>query len=45
VTWIQVSGGLFRYTMIHEFDMANFLMGAVPVSVSAVGSSNVDPAI
>lgn len=31
--------------MIHDFDMANCIMGAAPVSVAAVGSSIVDPAI
>lgn len=31
--------------MIHDFDMANFIMGDTPVSVSAVGTSVVDPAI
>jgi myo-inositol 2-dehydrogenase/D-chiro-inositol 1-dehydrogenase len=31
--------------MIHDFDMANFLMGEAPVTVSAVGTSIVDPAI
>lgn len=31
--------------MIHDLDMANFLMGAAPVTVSAVGTSIVDPAI
>ena len=45
VDYIQVSGGLFRDMMIHDFDMANFLMGDAPVSVSAVGSSIVDPRI
>jgi myo-inositol 2-dehydrogenase / D-chiro-inositol 1-dehydrogenase len=45
VAYIKVSGGLFRDMMIHDFDMANFLMGAVPVTVSAVGSCIVDPAI
>jgi len=45
VAYIKVSGGLFRDMMIHDFDMANFLMGAVPVTVSAAGSSIVDPAI
>ncbi|NEY92129.1 inositol 2-dehydrogenase [Tabrizicola oligotrophica] len=45
VAYIKVSGGLFRDMMIHDFDMANFLMGAAPVAVSAVGSSIVDPAI
>jgi myo-inositol 2-dehydrogenase / D-chiro-inositol 1-dehydrogenase len=45
VAYIKVSGGLFRDMMIHDFDMANFIMGAPPVSVTAVGSSIVDPAI
>lgn len=45
VAYIKVSGGLFRDMMIHDFDMANFMMGTAPVAVSAVGSSIVDPAI
>ncbi len=45
IDYIKVSGGLFRDMMIHDFDMANFLMGELPVAVSAVGTSNVDPAI
>jgi len=45
VAYIKVSGGLFRDMMIHDFDMANFIMGAAPVTVSAVGTSIVDPAI
>ncbi len=45
VAYIKVSGGLFRDMMIHDFDMANFLMGAAPETVSAVGTSIVDPAI
>ncbi|WP_343081044.1 inositol 2-dehydrogenase [Ostreiculturibacter nitratireducens] len=45
VAYIKVSGGLFRDMMIHDFDMANFIMGEAPVSVSAVGSSIVDPEI
>jgi len=45
VAYIKVSGGLFRDMMIHDFDMANFLMGSIPVSVSAVGASIVDPEI
>ena len=31
--------------MIHDFDMARFLLGEEPVEVIAVGSSLVDPAI
>lgn len=45
VAYIKVSGGLFRDMMIHDFDMANFIMGAAPATVSATGSSIVDPAI
>ncbi len=45
VSYIKVSGGLFRDMMIHDFDMANFIMGAVPVSIMAHGSSIVDPEI
>jgi len=45
VAYIKVSGGLFRDMMIHDFDMANFLIGETPVSVSAVGSSIVDAEI
>ena len=39
------SGGLFRDMMIHDLDMARFLLGEEPVEVYAVGSSLVDPAI
>ena len=45
VAYIEASGGLFRDMTIHDFDMANFLMGAAPVTVAAVGTSIVDPAI
>ena len=45
VSYIKVSGGLFRDMMIHDFDMANFIMGEVPVSISATGSCVVDPEI
>lgn len=45
VAYIKTSGGLFRDMMIHDFDMANFIMGDLPVSVFAAGSSIVDPEI
>lgn len=45
VSYIKVSGGLFRDMMIHDFDMAAFIMGDAPVSVMAAGTSIVDPAI
>lgn len=45
VAYVKVSGGLFRDMMIHDFDMANFLMGDVPKTVHAAGTSIVDPEI
>ncbi|WP_425100111.1 inositol 2-dehydrogenase [Tropicibacter sp. S64] len=45
VAYVKVSGGIFRDMMIHDFDMANFLMGAAPVTVAATASSIVDPEI
>lgn len=45
IDYIKTSGGLFRDMMIHDFDMARFLMGEEFVRLHAVGSSLVDPAI
>ncbi len=45
VSYIERSGGLFRDMMIHDFDMARFLVGEEFVTVHALGSSLVDPAI
>jgi myo-inositol 2-dehydrogenase/D-chiro-inositol 1-dehydrogenase len=45
VSYVKVSGGLFRDMMIHDFDMALWIMGAMPDKVTAVGSSIVDPEI
>ncbi len=45
VSYIERSGGLFRDMMIHDLDMARFLLGEEPVEVHAVASSIVDPAI
>ncbi|MEO1777505.1 MAG: inositol 2-dehydrogenase [Pseudomonadota bacterium] len=45
VSYVKVSGGLFRDMMIHDFDMANFMMGDAPETVMAVGSAIIDPAI
>lgn len=42
IAYVKVSGGLFRDMMIHDFDMANFLMQAPPETIHAVGSSIVD---
>src|SRR6478735_1088882 len=45
VSYIERSGGLYRDMMIHDFDMARFLVGEDFVSVSAVGGALVDKAI
>ena len=45
VSYIKVSGGIFRDMAIHDFDMACWIFGGLPESVSAVGTSIVDPAI
>lgn len=45
ISYIRSSGGIFRDMMIHDFDMARFLLGEEPVSVYAVGSALVDPEI
>jgi myo-inositol 2-dehydrogenase/D-chiro-inositol 1-dehydrogenase len=45
IAYIERSGGLFRDMMIHDFDMARFLLGEEPVEVFARGSCLVDLAI
>lgn len=45
VSYIKVSGGLFRDMMIHDFDMVRWLLGEEPVEVYAIGACRVDPAI
>lgn len=45
ISYIKSSGGLFRDMMIHDLDMARFLLGEEPVSVYAVGAALVDPKI
>ncbi|MFV2051609.1 inositol 2-dehydrogenase [Aliiroseovarius sp. YM-037] len=45
IEYIKSSGGLFRDMMIHDFDMARFMLAEEPVQIFAVGSSLVDPAI
>lgn len=45
VSYIKVSGGLFRDMMIHDFDMANFIMGEAPIAVMATASCVVDAEI
>jgi myo-inositol 2-dehydrogenase/D-chiro-inositol 1-dehydrogenase len=45
ISYVESSGGLFRDMMIHDLDMARFLLGEEPVEVSAAASCLVDPAI
>jgi myo-inositol 2-dehydrogenase/D-chiro-inositol 1-dehydrogenase len=45
VSYIARSGGLFRDMMIHDLDMARFVLGEEPVEVSAMAACLVDPAI
>ena len=43
--YVEVSGGLFRDMMIHDFDMARWLLGEEPVQVFAAATCQVDAAI
>jgi myo-inositol 2-dehydrogenase / D-chiro-inositol 1-dehydrogenase len=43
--YVATSGGLFRDMMIHDFDMARFLLGEEPVEVHAAASCLVDQSI
>lgn len=45
IDYVKVSGGLFRDMAIHDFDMACYIFGDVPVSVNATGSCLIDPEI
>lgn len=45
VSYIQTSGGLFKDMMIHDLDMARWLLGEEPVEISAMASCLTDPAI
>ncbi len=45
VDYVKRSGGLFRDMMIHDLDMARWLLGEEPIEVTAHGSCLVDPAI
>ena len=43
--YVKSSGGIFRDMMIHDFDMARFLMGEEFVVMHALGAALVDKAI
>jgi myo-inositol 2-dehydrogenase / D-chiro-inositol 1-dehydrogenase len=45
ISYIERSGGLYRDMMIHDFDIARFLLAEEPIEVTAYGSSLVDPEI
>jgi myo-inositol 2-dehydrogenase/D-chiro-inositol 1-dehydrogenase len=45
LAYVKVSGGLFRDMMIHDFDMARWLLGEEPQTVFAAASSIVDAEI
>jgi myo-inositol 2-dehydrogenase/D-chiro-inositol 1-dehydrogenase len=45
IGYIKTSGGIFRDMMIHDLDMARFLLGEEPVELTAAGSCLVDAAI
>jgi len=43
--YVRVSGGIFLDMMIHDFDMARFVVGSPVVEVYAKGAVLIDPAI
>ena len=45
VSYIQVSGGIFKDMLIHDFDIFRWILDDEAVSVHATGSCLVDPAI
>jgi myo-inositol 2-dehydrogenase/D-chiro-inositol 1-dehydrogenase len=45
IEYVRRSGGLFRDMMIHDFDMARWLLDEEPVEVFAAASVLIDPAI
>ncbi|SLN44188.1 inositol 2-dehydrogenase [Pseudooctadecabacter jejudonensis] len=45
IDYVKTSGGIFRDMMIHDLDMARFLLAEEPVELTAAASCLVDPAI
>lgn len=45
ISYVRVSGGIFLDMMIHDFDMARYLLDQEVAELMAVGSCLVDPAI
>jgi myo-inositol 2-dehydrogenase / D-chiro-inositol 1-dehydrogenase len=45
LSYLKVSGGMFRDMTIHDFDMARWLLGEEPRTIFATASCLVDPAV
>ena len=45
ISYIKVSGGIFLDMMIHDFDMARYLLDQEVIELMAMGNCLVDPAI
>ena len=45
IEYLKVSGGMFRDMTIHDFDMARFILGEEPITVTATAATLTDPAI
>ncbi len=45
IEYVKSAGGLFRDMMVHDFDIARFVLGEEPIEVSAMGSALVDTEI
>lgn len=44
-SYVKTSGGIFRDMTIHDLDIARWLLGEEPVTVTAVGSRLIDPSL
>jgi myo-inositol 2-dehydrogenase/D-chiro-inositol 1-dehydrogenase len=42
-SYYEMAGGLFRDMVIHDFDLARFMLGEEPVEVFAIGGRLIDP--
>jgi myo-inositol 2-dehydrogenase/D-chiro-inositol 1-dehydrogenase len=45
ISYVKSSGGLYRDMMIHDFDLSNFIMGELPLNITAIGHSIINPEI
>jgi myo-inositol 2-dehydrogenase/D-chiro-inositol 1-dehydrogenase len=44
-SYYEVAGGLFRDMVIHDFDLARYMLGEEPMEVFAIGGRLIDPAL